>query len=647
MSFKAPTWYYSTSFFLWLMSLILVDDFGVGFVALCSAFLLWQIARLFGQPPAIKISVINLITLLGAVCTAVLIGFQNSVTMFVALMLIASMLKQLHASQQRHFSQVCILNFFTYPCLFLFTQSIFAAALVLILLAINLAIMLTLEQKIAVKTALSATARGLVLTLPVVVLMVVFMPKLPAFWQLPSPQNQAKTGLSENIDPFNIANLSRSSELVFRASFDNSNQQGPFYWRAMIHDTYNGKQWQLSEFQARASRVQAQALNNRAIIIAQPSHLPWMYGLGYARSDNDKLNNGVFGTVFLKELTTKPIEYRINYGEFNPTTRLSEWFLQRNTRLPRTDNELSTQLALKWQQESQTVSQFIALMRQFFQQQGFSYTLTPTVIDSDKRIDTFLFETKNGFCGHYASAAAFMLRSAGYPARLVSGYLGGEKNPQQGYYSVYQYDAHAWVEYYSEEKGWQRLDPTAWVSPERMNGSLSQLQAVSSEFQSGVGYSLIGLSNWPAVNWLRVQLEELDYRWTMTVINFDRDKQNSLFKNWFGNHGQLWAGSLVLVVIALFSMVAFYLSKRLIQPKQAIELRCYNAILAAVNKSQSSQSPKQVLAAITTTKPQLKEAVEHFYELFEKAQYRQIRLSDAESKYIQQLTKQIIKKAKN
>ncbi|MEI5638642.1 MULTISPECIES: transglutaminase family protein [unclassified Pseudoalteromonas] len=646
MNFKPPIWYYSTTFFLWLLSVVLIDDFGIGFIALCSAFLFWQIVRLVGKAAVVSVTVINLITLLGAICTAVLIGFQNSVSMFVALMLIASMLKQLHATQKQQFSQVCILNFFTYPCLFLFTQSIFAAVLVLILLVGNLAIMVSLEQKIRVSTALSASSRGLLLTLPVVVLMVVFMPKLPAFWQLPSPQNKAKTGLSENVDPFNIAELSRSSELVFRASFDDPTQQGPFYWRAMIHDTYDGQQWQLSEFQGRVSRAQTLPQGNNATIVAQPSHLPWMYALGYAKSNSDKLNNGVFGTVFLKELTTKPIEYRIQYSNFNAQTRLSDWFSRRNTGLPKTDNKQTQQLALEWQQRSQTVSEFIVLMRQYFQQQGFNYTLTPTVINRDDRIDAFLFETQNGFCGHYASAAAFMLRSAGYPARLVSGYLGGEKNPEQGYYSVYQYDAHAWVEYFLPGQGWQRLDPTAWVSPERMNGSLSQLQSVSTEFQSGVGYSLIGLSNLPAINWLRVKLEELDYHWTMTVINFDRDKQQSLFQSWFGNHGQFWAGILVLVVILLLSVAAFYLSKRLIRPKQAIELGCYNAILAGVNDSHSSHPPKQVLATIATRKPEIKQAVDSFYELFEKAQYRQNELSEAESKSIQQLTKQIIKKAK-
>ncbi len=127
MNSSFPKWYYSTSLFLWLLSIILVDDFGIGFVGLCTVLTLWQASRLVTKPSVLSIRFINLVTLLGAIATASLIGLKNSVNVFVALMLVASLLKQVHATQTRQFTQICILNFFTYPCLFLFTQSIFAA----------------------------------------------------------------------------------------------------------------------------------------------------------------------------------------------------------------------------------------------------------------------------------------------------------------------------------------------------------------------------------------------------------------------------------------------------------------------------------------------------------------------------------------
>ncbi|MCG9768439.1 DUF3488 and transglutaminase-like domain-containing protein [Pseudoalteromonas piscicida] len=646
MNSSFPKWYYSTSLFLWLLSIILVDDFGIGFVGLCTVLTLWQASRLVTKPSVLSIRFINLVTLLGAIATASLIGLKNSVNVFVALMLVASLLKQVHATQARQFTQICILNFFTYPCLFLFTQSIFAAFLVLILLAVNLAIMLNLEQNLRFKSALKVSAKGLVLVLPVATLLVVFLPKLPAFWQLPAPQNQAKTGLSENVDPFNIANLSQSSDLVFRASFEDTQQTGPFYWRAIIHDEFDGRQWKVSEYQGTNIRALPKDPVGAATIIAQPSQLPWLYGLSYSYSKNAKLNSNVFGTVYLKNLSAKPVEYQIDFTDFEPQDSLRPWYYRRNTALPDGINQQARQLARDWDSQSTTTSQFIELMKRYFLQNGFVYTLTPTTAQSDNRIDDFLFSSFNGFCGHYASAAAFLLRSAGIPARLVSGYLGGEKNDNQGYYSVYQYDAHAWVEYFTPGVGWQRLDPTAWIAPERMTGSLSQLEQLSSEFKSGLGYSLIGLSNWQSINWLRLQLEELDYQWTRVVINFDKEKQGALFKEWFGSNGQLWAGVFSLFMLLLLSIALFYLSKQLTRHKRPIELVYYNAIVSDFKGQLSGTTAKQHIVELCKLFPELDASLWQFYQLIEKSQYQQKPLNKLELGELKRLYKSIKRKAR-
>ncbi|PCK32333.1 transglutaminaseTgpA domain-containing protein [Pseudoalteromonas piscicida] len=646
MNFSPPKWYYSTSLFLCLLSIILMDDFGLGFVGLCTLLTCWQGIRLISKPNIISVRLINLITILGAIATAALIGMKNSVNVFVALMLIASLLKQLHATQPRQFTQVCILNFFTYPCLFLFTQSLFTALLVLMMLVVNLAIMVNLEQRLRLKTALTISVKSLVIVLPAAALMVVFFPKLPAFWQLPAPQSQAKTGLSENVDPFNIANLSQSSDLVFRASFNNSEQVGPFYWRAIIHDEFDGRQWKVSEFQGTNISRFSTAINGTATIIAQPSHLPWLYGFGFSTSDNQQLNTNVFGTVYLKNLTAKPIEYQIEYRSFEPQSGLKTWLYRRNTALPDNINKKARLLAQSWASQSTTELEFIEQMKRYFLENGFVYTLTPSPTQSTDRIDDFLFRSFNGFCGHYASAAAFLLRSAGIPARLVSGYLGGEKSQDQQYYSVYQYDAHAWVEYFAPGKGWQRLDPTAWIAPERMTGSLSQFEQLATEFKSGLGYSLIGLSNWQSINWLRLKLEALDYQWTRIVINFDKDKQRSLFNDLFGKYGQLWAGAFSLLLLILVSIALFYLAQRYARDKRPIELVYYSAIVSHFNGQLSGTTVRQNIVALVELFPEVSAPLWRFYGLIEKSQYQQEPLSQAELRELKALYKVIKRKAR-
>ncbi|MDW7550545.1 transglutaminase family protein [Pseudoalteromonas peptidolytica] len=644
MSSKFPVWYYSTSVFVWLISLILIDDFGVGFTGLVSVLMLWQTIRIFTTPTILSVRFINVVTLLGAVTTASLIGLKNSVNVFVALMLIASLLKQIHATKANQFTQICILNFFTYPCLFLFTQSLFAALLVLCMLAVNLAIMLNLEQSLKLKPALKVSIKGLIIVLPVAAFLVVFLPKLPAFWQLPQPQKEAKTGLSENVDPFDIVSLSQSEELVFRATFENEQIEGPYYWRAIIHDEFDGKRWKISEYQRTNMKPPSLDEGEHATIIAQPSHIPWLYGLSYSYSNNPKLNSNVFGTVYLKSLTSKPIEYSIMVSDFSPESTLKPWYYQRNVKIPKGFNPKTTQLAQTWVMSSSNTSEFIEKMRLYFLNNQFIYTLTPTPSQSDNRVDEFLFNTQNGFCGHYASAAAFLLRSANIPARLVSGYLGGEQNKNQGYYSVYQYDAHAWVEYFTPGVGWQRLDPTAWIAPERMTGSLSQLAQLSNEFQQGLGYSLIAFSNWHSINWVRLKLEELDYQWTRVVINFDRDKQSRLFKNWFGKYGTLWAGIISLLIFAILSVILFFLVNYIRRATPPIELAYYNDIVRYLNRDSHSGSVRQNIQELTQLLPENEKVLWQFYALFEKSQYQQKPLSKAELKKLKTLYRQIKKK---
>ena len=105
---------------------------------------------------------------------------------------------------------------------------------------------------------------------------------------------------------------------------------------------------------------------------------------------------------------------------------------------------------------------------------GHVYSLKAPLLGADS-VDEFVWDTKRGFCEHFASSFAFLMRAADIPARVVVGYQGGEYHPDAGYLMVHQYDAHAWTEVWLAERGWVRIDPTLAVAPERIERSVSEL----------------------------------------------------------------------------------------------------------------------------------------------------------------------------
>ncbi len=185
-----------------------------------------------------------------------------------------------------------------------------------------------------------------------------------------------------------------------------------------------------------------------------------------------------------------------------------------------------------------------------FRSQPYAYTLTPPRLGPDG-VDDFLFDTRRGFCGHYAMATAFVLRAAGIPARLVTGYLGGEWNPQGSYLAVRQFDAHAWVEYLDRQQHWQRIDPTAVVAPERIEGNMAQ--ALGEQFAAADPLSLQRYRSWALLNQLRWWGNNLDYQWSRWVLGHDADQLwQQVALRWPSLAGQTpWLILLSLLLVAL------------------------------------------------------------------------------------------------
>lgn len=597
------------------------------FIGILSLLCLWNVSITLSNKAKPNAWLANILAGLALILMIYTIGVSDTVILFVAMLLLSSIFKLLQAKTKKHYHIIVTLTFFSISSAYLFDQSIITTLTMSALFLLNFAVLSLIESTHSLKLASKQSAKLLFIALPLAIFLLIFLPKMPAFWQLPGPK-LAKTGLSEQVDPFDIAKLSNSDELVFRARFDGNIPAPPYYWRALVHDTFDGKAWKTSDllkFNNQSVDSNTQITTQATYtIIAEPANQKWLYGLNYATSNNKYVESNALGLLKKKQYQAKSLQYEVSSAALS-TEQLSKWQRAYYARLKNNTNPQADELANKLKLSTTSHSEFYNALLTYFTKQQFSYTLTPEPMTGDSTIDQFLFDKKRGFCGHYASAAAYIFRSAGIPARLASGYLGGEKNRTNNYLSVRQYDAHAWVEVFINNQ-WQIFDATAVVAPERLNGSLSQNEELNDEFKNNLDFGLVRLSNFAAVNWLRLKLETLDYQWTSWVLGFDEEKQNNFLKSLFGNK-YLWLVPLIVILSLTLSFAAYFIylnwpRNKAKHPPLVIEFAAIQhwAELQKIT-APSHYSPNQQLLYFAEQKPDVAEPLNEFSDLFNQVRY--------------------------
>jgi len=255
----------------------------------------------------------------------------------------------------------------------------------------------------------------------------------------------------------------------------------------------------------------------------------------------------------------------------------------------------------------------------------FIYTLSPPLMSGRNGIDQFMFDNQRGFCGHYSSAMAFMLRLAGIPARIVGGYQGGEWNPYEQYMLVRQYEAHAWVEAWLDGQGWVRLDPTAAVAPERVEQAADQLFAEEDGFLADEPLSVLRLGRDSWLNELRLQYEAFNYQWQRWVVNYHH-QQHGLLKDLLGevNHWRL-VGALLIPFVLILGGIAWGLLRRgrkaTLHPvdQQYVEL---TTVLADMGISRGQgEAPGDFASRVSDLFPPVAEEWQKLTELYQQLRY--------------------------
>ena len=621
---------YSLSFIYACLIVFFVSHLPLVFVGVLSLICAWNFYITLSNKPKPNAWLANILAGVSLGLMLYIVGMSDTVILFVAMLLLASLFKLLQAKTKKHYHVITTLTFFSLSSVYLFNQSILTTLTVSSLYILNFAVLGLLESKHNLKIASKQSGKLLLLALPLAIFLLLFLPKMPAFWQLPGPK-LAKTGLSEQVDPFDIAKLSNSDELVFRAKFNEEKPVAPYYWRAIVHDEFNGNAWLTSDFlKYNNVKTNTQSENDEQLIasysvITEPATQKWLYGLAYSSSNSPNVEGNSLGLLRKKSRQAKNLQYDVNSFNFKALP-LGEFEEKRYKYLAYKKNVKTSSLAKNLKQNTHSDRDFYNRLLQYFAGTGFTYTLTPTPMSGDNTIDQFLFDNQRGFCGHYASAAAYIFRTAGIPARLVSGYLGGELNQDNNTLTVRQYDAHAWVEVYLQNEGWVIFDATAVVAPERLNGSLSQNEELNDEFKSNLDFGLVSLSNFPAINWLRLELENLDYQWSSWVLGFDEEKQNDFLKSIFGSKN-IWLVPLMVLLTAGFCFIGYFIYLNL--PKRPSKLapmvKEFYEVKAWAKKQKintpDNLTPSQQLDFFADQLPRSAQSINTFSQLFNQVRY--------------------------
>jgi transglutaminase-like putative cysteine protease len=374
------------------------------------------------------------------------------------------------------------------------------------------------------RAALALAGRTLLYALPLAALLFVFFPRLAgSFWSLPRGE-EALTGLSDTMSPGSIGQLTTSYDIAFRARFEGAlppPQQR--YWRGPVLHDFDGATWRRG-VGARAAPWQFNGPSYRYHIALEPSHHRWWFALDTPAQSPDP---AVLLTSDYELLAARPVADQTDYEALSYTSAraaepLSDWEQLENIQLPGERNPRSRALANQLRARAGTDAAFVAAALEFLRSGGFVYSLEPEELGREQ-IDDFLFRTRTGFCGHYASAFTVLMRAAGVPARVVTGYLGGEWNPIGGYLVVRQADAHAWVEVWLAGAGWRRVDPTAVVAPERLTRGLIDLMPEELSAQTrllhGAPWLLALLQRWDAANgWWNERVVKFDYGTQLNLL---------------------------------------------------------------------------------------------------------------------------------
>lgn len=459
----------------------------------------------------------------------------------VALLVLFLGLKLMEMHAHRDLFAVIFLSLFLLLATFLHSQSIGTAAIVLIGLAGLLSAMLTMQyrrQEAPIGRRLRLVGALMLQALPVAAVLFILFPRTAGpLWGLPGDASRTRIGLSESMSPGAISELGESREIAFQVEFD-----GPvpapatLYWRGPAFGDFDGKTWRaLPQTKDPLPQMQLRVDDGKVFaytVSQEPSDRPWLFVLEMPVRVTMPAPFSARLLPDLQLIADSPPDERIRFRaesslEWRAGLNENPASLQNWLGLPAGFNPRTLALAARWRRSEdegvpadERALRLVERALAMFRNEPFRYTLRPPQSGHDS-VDDFLFEQRAGFCEHFASAFVVLMRALDIPARVVTGYQGGERDPSNGRWLVRQADAHAWSEVWLPGHGWQRVDPTAAVAPERIEHGVR----LEPGFSGADGFDAAS----PMLVRLRLRFDRIANRWSQWLLSYDSARQRQVF----------------------------------------------------------------------------------------------------------------------
>jgi len=447
-----------------------------------------------------------------------------------ALLTVMTSFKFLECRSHRDLLILVFLCYFLIATHFLFSQSILTAALMFITLIVITATLITINQRddrVPIFSRLKTSSRMVAMSIPLMLILFILVPRIPGpLWGIPNDQRGGVTGLSNTLSPGKISNLIRSNEVAFRVVFTGLvPPQSKLYWRGPVMSMFNGRSW----YQSRRHRINSFNIETydeevEYTVTLEPNGEHWLLAL-------DIPTRLIKGSLMTADFQITSKDEINDLRRYTMKSRLGSQigrdesidYLDLTSNFPDNNNKRTIALGQELSRRYANPEDIVQHVLNMFRKEGYVYTLRPPIL-VDNEVDRFLFDSKRGFCENYAGSFALLMRAAGIPARIVAGYQGGEYNRVGNYLIVRQSDAHAWTEVWLIDRGWVRVDPTAAVSPSRIELGLDvALGDEVSSFRIQNGNPLFGnlLYSW----------DNLQHDWNDWVLNYDQRKQGDFLRD--------------------------------------------------------------------------------------------------------------------
>jgi transglutaminase-like putative cysteine protease len=371
---------------------------------------------------------------------------------------------------------------------------------------------------------------------------------------VPLVSGDARTGISDTMTPGDISSLAQSSERAFRVTFGGElPAHRDRYWRGLFLDQLDGETWRQSRDQEflRPGRV---ALDGgigplqpeEYDILLEPTGQTWAFALEDSAAVSDNVVKNDQGLFRFNRPADTTVRYRLAFNGADAAATLAN--ARQYLQLPASGNPRARELAQSLKAQASGPRDVAINVLSRFREQEYFYTLRPPQMPEDG-IDALLFDNRRGFCGHYAGAMTFLLRAADIPARVVVGYQGGSPGAGDEYLIIRQYDAHAWVEAWIPGAGWTRFDPTAAISPERIESGLRDAMQEEGSFLENNWTSPQRYGDMAALQWASLQLDKMNYQWQRWVVGYQGQSQMDLMSRLPGGFGLRELGYVTAAVV--------------------------------------------------------------------------------------------------